>query len=48
MLPKNEVTDASDVELLAAVLGNRRTAENPLKQSSVAASVGEAYCAFAA
>ena len=28
MLLRNEVTHASDVELLTAVIGNRRTAEN--------------------
>lgn len=33
MLLKNEVTHASDVELLAAVIGNRRTAEKLLKQA---------------
>jgi DNA repair protein RadC len=33
MLLKNEVTHASDVELLAAVIGNRKTAEKLLKQA---------------
>ena len=33
MLLRNEVTHASDVELLAAVIGNRRTAEKLLKQA---------------
>ena len=33
MLLKNEVTHASDVELLAAVIGNRRTAQALLKKA---------------
>ena len=33
MLLRNEVTHASDVELLAAVIGNRRTAQALLKKA---------------
>lgn len=34
MLLKNEVTHASDVELLTAVIGNRRKAERLLKHAA--------------
>jgi hypothetical protein len=39
MLLKNEVTQASDVELLAAVIGNRGTAEKLLMQAGGPSSI---------
>jgi DNA repair protein RadC len=54
MLLKNEVTHASDIELLTAVIGNRRTAEALLKKAgsslfrlmhTIPQETGDLFCA---